>query len=58
MDKLMNRIREVFEEQGIKQSWLIERLGKNFCIVISYICNRLQPSLEVPFDSYDSSSKV
>ena len=47
MDKPMNRIKEVLEERGIKQTWLAERLGKSFCIVNSYICNRRQPSLDV-----------
>ena len=50
MDKPMNRIKEVLEERGIKQTWLAERLGKSFCIVISYVCNRRQPSLEVLFE--------
>ena len=50
MDKPMNRIKEVLEERGIKQTWLAERLGKSFCIVNSYVCNRRQPSLEVLFD--------
>lgn len=46
----MNRIREVLEEKGIKQTWLAEKLGKSFCIVNSYICNRRQPSLGVLFN--------
>jgi transcriptional regulator with XRE-family HTH domain len=46
----MNRIKEVFEERGIKQTWLAERLGKSFCIVNSYVCNRRQPSLDVLFE--------
>ena len=50
MDKPMNRIKEVLEERGIKQTWLAERLGKIFCIVNSYVCNRRQPSLEVLFE--------
>ena len=44
MDKPMNRIKEVLEERGIKQTWL-----GGFCIVNSYVCNRRQPSLEVLF---------
>ena len=43
----MNRIKEVLEERGIKQTWLAERLGKSFCIVNSYVCHRRKPSLEV-----------
>ena len=50
MDKHMNRIKEVLEEKGIKQTWLAEKLGKSFCIVNSYVCNRRQPSLEVLFE--------
>ena len=45
-----NRIKEVLEEKGIKQTWLAEKLGKSFCIVNSYVCNRRQPSLEVLFE--------
>ena len=50
MDKSMNRIKKVLEESGIKQTGLAERLGKSFCIVNSYVCNRHQPSLEVLFE--------
>ena len=50
MDKPKNRIKEVLEERGIKQTWLAERLAKSFCIVNSYVCNRRQPSLEVLFE--------
>lgn len=45
-----NRIKEVIEERGIKQTWLAERLDKSLCIVNSYVCNRRQPSLEVLFE--------
>ena len=38
------------KEHGIKQTWLAEKLGKSFCIVNSYVCNRRQPSLEVLFE--------
>lgn len=53
MDKPMNRIKEVLEERGIKQTWLAEKLGKSFCMVNSYVCNRRQPSLEVLFQIAD-----
>lgn len=46
----MNRIKEVLEERGIKQTWLAEKLGKSFCIANAYVCNRRQPSLEVLFE--------
>ena len=50
MDRCMNCIEEVLEERGIKQTWLAEKLGKSFCIVNSYVCNRRQPSLDVLFE--------
>ena len=49
IDKPKNRIKAVIEERGIKQTWFAERLGKSFCMVNSYVCNRRQPSLEVLF---------
>ena len=46
----MNRIKEVLEEQGIKQIWLAEQLGKSYNMVNSYAQNRRQPSLETLFE--------
>ena len=46
----MNCIIEVLEEREIKQTWLAARLGKSFCIVNSYVCNRRQASLDVLFE--------
>ena len=43
----MNRIREVLEEKGIKQTWLAEKLGKSYNMVNGYVQNRQQPRLEV-----------
>lgn len=43
----MNRIKEVLEERGIKQTWLAEKLGKSYPMVNAYAQNRTQPSLEV-----------
>lgn len=43
----MNRIKEVLEERGIKQTWLAEKLDKSFAMVNAYVQNRRQPSLEV-----------
>jgi transcriptional regulator with XRE-family HTH domain len=43
----LNRIREVLDEKGIKQTWLAEKLGKSFSMVNAYACNRKQPSLEI-----------
>ena len=42
----MNRIKEVLECKGIKQTWLAEKLGKSYNMVNSYVQNRRQPSLE------------
>ena len=46
----MNRIKEVLEEKGIKQTWLAEKLGKSYPIINGYAQNRKQPSLEVLFE--------
>lgn len=43
----MNRIKEVLEEKGIKQTWLAERLNKSYNQVNAYAQNRQQPRLEV-----------
>lgn len=41
-----NRIKEVLDEKGISQTWLVKKLDKSFNSVNSYICNRTQPNLE------------
>ena len=46
----MNRIKEVLQEKGIKQTWLAEKLGKSFNIVNDYCNNRRQPSLEIIYE--------
>tara|TARA_B100000795_G_C22519283_1_gene330752 strand:+ start:192 stop:395 length:204 start_codon:yes stop_codon:yes gene_type:complete len=43
----MNRIKEVLEEKGIKQTWLAGKLGKSYNMVNAYVQNRQQPRLEV-----------
>jgi transcriptional regulator with XRE-family HTH domain len=43
---MMNRIKAVLEEKGIKQKWLSEKLGKSYNMTNSYVQNRSQPSLE------------
>jgi len=48
--KDMNRIKEVLEEKGIKQTWLAEQLGKSYNMVNGYVQNRQQPRLEVLFE--------
>ena len=42
----MNRIKEVLEVKGIKQTWLAEKLKKSYNMVNSYVQNRRQPSIE------------
>ena len=32
-----NRIKEVLNEKGIKQTWLAEQLGKSFAMVNAYV---------------------
>lgn len=46
----MNRIKEILEQKGIKQTWLAEQLGKSYNIVNGYVQNRQQPRLEVLFE--------
>ena len=41
----MNRIKEVLEQKGIKQTWLAEKLEKSYNMVNSYAQNRRQPRL-------------
>ncbi len=43
----MNRIKDILEERGIKQTWLAERLGKSYNVANGYVQNRQQPRLEV-----------
>lgn len=46
----MNRIKEVLEAKGIKQTWLSEKLGKSYNMVNGYVQNRQQPRLEILYD--------
>lgn len=46
----MNRIKEVLEAKGIKQTWLAEKLGKSYNMVNGYVQNRQQPRLETLFE--------
>ena len=43
----MNRIKQVLDEKGIKQTWLAEKLGKSYNMVNGYVQNRQQPRLEI-----------
>lgn len=43
----LNRIKEILDEKGIKQTWLADKLGKSFNTINAYACNRKQPSLKV-----------
>ena len=44
---IMNRIKEVLKQKGIKQIWLADKLGKSYNMVNGYVQNRQQPRLEV-----------
>ena len=46
----MNRIKEILEEKGIKQTWLAEKLGKSYPVINGYAQNKNQPRLEVLFE--------
>lgn len=45
----MNRLKEVLKENGVKQIWLAEKIGKSFSMVNDYCNNKRQPTLEVLF---------
>lgn len=47
---IMNKIKEILSEKGIKQKWLAEKLGRSFSMVNDYCNNRRQPSLEILFE--------
>ena len=36
---IMNRIKELLKEKGIKQKWLTEKLGKSYNMVNAYVQN-------------------
>lgn len=46
----MNRIKEVLDEKGIKQTWLAEQLCKSYNMVNAYVQNRQQPRIEVLYE--------
>ena len=47
---LMNRIKEVLDAKGIKQTWLAEKLDKSYNMVNGYVQNRRQPSIECLYE--------
>ena len=40
----------MFEEKGIKQTWLSIKLGKSYPVINGYTQNRVQPKLEVLYE--------
>ena len=46
----MNRIKDVLESKGIKQTWLADKLGKSYNMVNAYVQNRQQPRLEILYE--------
>ena len=42
----MNRIKEILDTKGIKQTWLSEQMNKSYNIINFYVQNRRQPSLD------------
>ena len=50
---IMNRIKVVLEQKGIKQVWLADQLGKSYNIVNGYAQNRSQPSIEILYKIAD-----
>ncbi len=49
----MNRIKEVLDDKGIKQTWLASKLDKSYNMVNSYVTNKRQPSVEVLYKIAD-----
>jgi transcriptional regulator with XRE-family HTH domain len=43
----MNRIKEVLKQQGRKQTWLAEKIGKSYVVVTNYCNNHTQPSIMI-----------
>jgi transcriptional regulator with XRE-family HTH domain len=46
----MNRIKEVLNDKGIKQTWLANKLGKSYNVVNGYVTNKRKPSIEVLYE--------
>jgi len=46
----MNRIKEVLEQKQLKQTWLVDKLGKSYNMVNSYVQNRKQPKIEILYE--------
>lgn len=46
----LNLIKEVLKSQGKTQTWLAEKLDKDFVTVTRYVNNVTQPRLEVLFE--------
>jgi putative transcriptional regulator len=40
-----NRIKEVLQAQGRRQSWLADQIGKSYVVVTNYCNNKTQPSI-------------
>lgn len=49
----MNKIKEILDKKGIKQTWLADQLGKSFNMVNAYVHNRRQPPMEVLYKIAD-----
>lgn len=44
---IMNRIKEVLQEQGRTQTWLADKIDKSYVVVTNYCNNNTQPSIRV-----------
>lgn len=47
---MKNKIKQVLEKKGIKQTWLADKMGKSLNMVNSYVQNRCQPTLETLYN--------
>lgn len=50
---MKNKIKQVLEDKGVKQTWLAEKLGRSLNMVNSYVQNRSQPNLETLYKIAD-----
>lgn len=46
----MNRIKEVLESKGVKQTWLANKLGRSYNTINAYAQNRQQPRIETLYE--------
>lgn len=46
----MNKLKEVLDEQGRRQTWLCQKIGRTMTAVNSWYHNKTQPSITMLFE--------